>query len=237
MWEVNVYTTDSFAWFAIFFFITLGKQFVLPFYTQVKCSCRLLYIIRVSNIHSQKKNGSFSLVATWTFHFSYSTPLQKLVVAGLIYFIVWYPEIKQWITPFWLIRANAFFPDSIFCKTIQFAQHAAASDLIISHFSLFSSLSQDLEKTVFHCFLWAVAAIMHYPFSRSRRPSLFPCYELHVIYMQHLQANILNNILPYWTCLLLNPVTIQPPQLIPATFSHDPDCFPSNTNSAWLTSF
>lgn len=57
---------------------------MLPFNAQVKCSYRLLYIIKVSNIQPWKKDGSFSLVATWTFHLSSSRALQKLVVAAFV---------------------------------------------------------------------------------------------------------------------------------------------------------
>lgn len=57
---------------------------MLPFNAQVKCSCRLLDIIKLSNIQSWEKDGSFSLVAAWTFHLSPSTAPQKLVVAAFM---------------------------------------------------------------------------------------------------------------------------------------------------------
>lgn len=63
--------------------MTLGKQCGLPSTTQAKYSRRLVYVISVSNMQPQKKDGSSSLVAAWTFHLSSGAALQKLVAAGL----------------------------------------------------------------------------------------------------------------------------------------------------------
>lgn len=57
---------------------------MLPFNAQVKCSRWLLHIIKVSNIQPWKKDGSFSLVAAWTFHLSNGTATQKLAMAAFV---------------------------------------------------------------------------------------------------------------------------------------------------------
>lgn len=106
MWEVNVHTSIL-CWFSVFFFITPGKQAELPSDVQVKCSCRLLYIIRVSN-NSHEERWEPCTCGCMDTHLSSATAPQKLVAAAFVEFIAQCEEIKLWVTPLCMISTNVF---------------------------------------------------------------------------------------------------------------------------------
>lgn len=106
MWEVNVHTSIL-CWFSVFFFITPGKQAELPSDVQVKCSCRLLYIIRVSN-NSHEERWEPCTCGCMDTHLSSATAPQKLVTAAFVEFIAQCEEIKLWVTPLCMISTNVF---------------------------------------------------------------------------------------------------------------------------------
>lgn len=106
MREVNVHTSIL-CWFTVFFFITPGKQAELPSDVQVKCSCRLLYIIRVSN-NSHEERWEPCTCGCMDTHLSSATAPQKLVVAAFVEFIAQCEEIRLWVTPLCMISTNVF---------------------------------------------------------------------------------------------------------------------------------
>lgn len=118
MWEVNVHTSIL-CWFAVFFFITpgkQGKQAELPSDVQVKCSCRLLYIIRVSN-NSHEERWEPCTCGCMDTHLSSATAPQKLVTAAFVEFIAQCEEIRLWVTPLCMISTNVFCNPSPFPMT------------------------------------------------------------------------------------------------------------------------
>lgn len=106
MWEVNVHTSIL-CWFSVFFFITPGKQAELPSDVQVKCSCRLLYIIRVSN-NSREERWEPCTCGCMDTHLSSAAAPQKLVAAAFVEFIAQCEEIKLWVTLLCMISTNVF---------------------------------------------------------------------------------------------------------------------------------
>lgn len=183
MWEVNVHTSIL-CWFSVFFFITPGKQAELPSDVQVKCSCRLLYIIRVSN-NSHEERWEPCTCGCMDTHLSSATAPQKLVAAAFVEFIAQCEEIKLWVTPLCMISTNVFLqtpPPSFqwqicpktFSDTI-FVAHLPNTAFVAEHTAACYSYATGRYLLCSRCDIWhspATESICLCPSSKGRKQAM-----------------------------------------------------------------